>query len=43
MPHWPGSVPRSPPATPLFAGIPTVVNHSPAPSYMPQPAITDIT
>ena len=32
-----------PPDTPLLAGRPTPTNHSPAPSYIPQLAITDRT
>ena len=39
-PSCPGTTTRSPPATPLLAGSPTVYSHSPAPSYMPQVAMT---
>ena len=40
MPTCPGSTPMSPPATPLLAGMPTVVSQSPAASYMPHVAMT---
>ncbi len=40
IPSWPGSTARTPPATPLFAGMPTSTTHSPAASYMPQVVIT---
>ena len=40
MPICPGSAPMRPPATPLFAGMPTCVAQSPAASYIPQVDIT---
>ena len=40
MPTCPGSTPMRPPATPLFAGMPTEVSQSPAESYMPHVAMT---
>ena len=43
IPSWPGRTARIPPDTPLFAGRPTSNSHSPAPSYMPQVAMTDST
>ena len=43
IPSWPGRTARMPPDTPLLAGRPTPTNHSPAPSYIPQLAITEST
>jgi len=40
MPSCPGKTAMMPPATPLFAGMPTAYTHSPAKSYMPQVVIT---
>jgi hypothetical protein len=42
-PTWPGRAPRMPPATPDFAGMPTVESQSPAASYIPQLVITEST
>jgi len=40
MPSCPGSTARIPPPTPLFAGRPTEVTQSPAPSYIPHVVMT---
>jgi hypothetical protein len=43
MPTCPESAPMRPPATPLFAGMPTWVAQSPAASYIPQLNMTPST
>ena len=40
IPSCPGSVPINPPATPDFAGMPTLTIHWPDASYMPDETIT---